>query len=79
MIENRDSHVNWELGWNAIYKQVKNIKKERDILEDNRVRPEDQLYDLRVAANHDPNSKQITHMKILEEEVRRWEKRSINL
>lgn len=79
MVSNRDPRINWELGWKAICKRVKSIKKIWEEAEGSRVRPKDLLFDLRVVVSLSPNSELIARMKVLEDEVQKRERRSTNL
>lgn len=48
-------------------------------MEGSRTRLEDQLFDLCLTASLNPNSKKFSKMKVLEDEVRRHERRSVVL
>lgn len=55
------------------------IIKEREAHEQSRVCLEDQLYDLRIEANHSPNPDLIQRLNIIEVEVRRRERMQAHL
>lgn len=76
MIEIRDPRINGELGWKAIHNRVKQIKRDRDLVENGRTRPKDELFDLRMAASLNVDFEKISKMKVLGEEVCRHERRS---
>lgn len=73
MIEGQDSRVNWELGWRAIRSEVKKISKTREEATKYLHRPQDQLYELRLAASLALDTTYSERLKELEVEVRRRE------
>lgn len=76
MVCSQDPQVNQELGWKAIRKWVKSIKKEWEETKGSRIHPEDQLFDLHAAMCLSSDPELIAKMKILEDEVRRIEHQS---
>lgn len=69
MQEGRDPRVNWELGWKAIKKTLRQIKWDRDGRERNRERREDHLYDLHMNLGMEPEEEQLRRLVEITEEV----------
>lgn len=79
MIVDRDPYINWELGWKSIKKEVKRIQKERDIAERARIQPEDELFELRLAASDPTTPVNQQRLRDLEMEIRRRERMNAHL
>lgn len=71
--------MNWELGWRVVKKVLKSISKERDEIEKNRVHPEDQVFDLRIAIGPKPDPIAIQQLVRLEDKVQRRDHTKANL
>lgn len=73
MRKGMDPIINWELGQRSIKNTLKSTKRVRDDREKNRIRLEDQLFELRNQIGSNPNAAQVQHLVDLEGEVHRWE------
>lgn len=74
MLGDRDPRINWELGWKAVKKALKEIQKARDEAEKECARLEDQLFNLRMNIGITPDEEQIRTLSELAGEVQRRER-----